>query len=79
MVVAALSASGIIKVVDEKLIAIWCAAVISVPRVPIKIEIAEKSPASAVIVTAIGSPREIISLNADKRNGASLEKIWKGR
>ena len=64
------------NVVDAKLIAIWCAAVMLVPRVPIRIDTAENNPASAVIVTAIGNPNEKISLNADKRSGASLENKW---
>ena len=54
--IAELSASGIMNIVAAKLIAFWCAAAIAAPRVPIRIDTALKSPASAVIVTAIGIP-----------------------
>ena len=50
------------NIVEAKLMAIWCAAVISGPSVPIRIETALNSPASAVIVTAIGTPSRAASV-----------------
>ena len=65
--------------VDEKLIAIWWAAVMFAPRVPTRMEIALKSPASAVTMIAIGRPSTTISRNIPRRGGASFVKIPSGR
>ncbi len=49
------------------------------PRVPISIETALNSPASAVIVIAIGTPSVMTSLSTVGRGGANREKICSGR
>ncbi len=67
------------NIVAAKLIATWCAAAIAAPRVPIRIDTALNSPASAVIVIAIGTPRTMISFNAGRRSGATREKILSSR
>ena len=67
------------NIVEAKLIAIWCAAVISVPRVPMSIETAANKPTSAVIVIAIGTPTIAISFRTDSRSGAMREKHLEGR
>ena len=62
-----------------KLIAIWCAAVISVPRVPMSTATALKSPASAVTITAIGRPSATISFTSPGRGNASRVTSFSGR
>ena len=76
---AALIASGIMNIVAAKFSDIWCAAVVAASRVPTRIEMAEKSPASAVIVTAIGMPSATSSFNTGGRIGAKWAKILSGR
>ena len=67
------------NIVAAKLREIWCAAVISAPRVPTRIDTAENKPASAVIVTAIGMPSPKSSLRTGSLTGAKWSKIFKGR